>query len=552
MQRVILILLVSVISCFCNEIIFTKSPEVINPGELINLQWNYTDIYNYKVEIKLCCFNECQKLAKTKTKDNQVNATFTFEDVPCFFKDKPVDNWYLLGTIKFSETNTTSFRSGILKRNLICDDETCKEDACNNYLRPENNTETIPNNNTEMIPNNNTKDKDANQSTLKEENNESKKIKFPYLSILFQLTLIALIITACCLVYINKFKKKEEDPIPIFSVEDSSYCCDMSVHSPVLGQSKTSGVNQSSKAADQSHLSVQLHPINPVNDYYSHSSQNSNRTKGINPDNSYKISHEIQKQNKENGNTSDHSNSGSPYLAALSPISMASSIPLVLSPKPKIIKKKSFKYDNNVKYYRNSESPNVYADSSVIVDKKSNNSRLFSESPMLSDNMSGISKKLSFNSTNTDNEEETKVLSSKHYVLSNFEGDYNKEELNLHYGDIVSVINILPDGWAYGELLLKYNAYTKTEMKSNKNSKYRKFGYYPIKCLSPDEESDESNSPPKKIIEEENHRDLEVPEISSDSDSLNNLNYTNKDKDAFIVKEKAPLPPPPSPKCNKS
>lgn len=74
MQRVILILLVSVISCFCNEIIFTKSPEVINPGELINLQWNYTDIYNYKVEIKLCCFNECQKLAKTKTKDNQVNA----------------------------------------------------------------------------------------------------------------------------------------------------------------------------------------------------------------------------------------------------------------------------------------------------------------------------------------------------------------------------------------------------------------------------------------------------------------------------------------------
>jgi len=561
MQKIILILAISIISyCFCNSISFTEFPEVINSGELINLQWNYTDSSKYDVEISLCYRNDndvCQKLIKTTTKFNQVNTTFEFDD-PCYFKDKPVENWYLFGVITYSKNNQTHFESKPLKRNLICDDGICKEDACNAILKPENNTEVVPdNNNADVI-----KNKEIEKEDLKDKDkNMNKKKEFPYLTILFVLTLITLIIVAGFIVYINKFKKKEDDPIPIFSVEDSSYCCDMSVHSPVLGnlsyqsniieksllnmnktsnikQQKASGKNQSSKAADQSHLSIQLHPINPVNDYYSHSSQNS-KPRSINADDSFKISQEIQKQNNENNIHSDNSNSGSPYLAALSPISMASSIPFITSTKP--IKKKSFKPDNNVKYYRNSESPNIYADPSVIIEKKPNNSYLFSESPMLSDNRSVISNKHSFNSAITDNEEETKVLSSKHYVLSNFEGDYDKEELNLHYGDIVSVINILPEGWAYGELLLKYNSYTKTKMKPIKGSKYRKFGYYPIKCLSLNEESNESNLPSKKIIEQENHGDLNGHEIPSDNDSLNNFNYNNKNKEKFLNKEKSPL-----------
>jgi len=555
MQKVILVLLVFLISyCLCNNVTsisFTRLPETINPGDLINLEWNYTDSHNYNVEISLCNHIEgpCQKLASTTTKTNQLNLTMELEDSPCYFKEKSIENWYLLGSVIYSKSNQTHFNSKMMKRNLICEGK-CKEDLCLKNLNSNNSTGLIPNNNTQSNngnDNGNIKEKSINNSSLNEGNeNNNKKKSFPYIPVLFVGTLGILILAAGGIVYVKKFKKKEDDPIPIFSVEDSSYCCDMSAHSQVLGNAsfhsnameKTilsinrANTNQT-KIADQSHLSVQLHPISSINDGYSHSSQASSRTREtVATDNSFKISQE--KQNELNGISLSHSNSGSPYLAALSPISMASSIAFVSSPKPQ--KKMSVRHDNNTKHHHNSPIPNVYAESAVIVDKKANNSYLISEIPVISDNRSGISSKRSFNSTN----EETKVLSSKHYVLSNFEGDYDKEELNLHYGDIVSVINILPEGWAYGELLLKYDAYTKTKMKPLKGSRFRKFGYYPIKCLSPDEESEESNSPPKKILEEEN-------EILAESASINEIDYNskdNKDKEKFINQDKLLLPLP--------
>jgi hypothetical protein len=467
-----------------------------------------------------------------------------FKESPCYFKEKSIENWYLLGSVIYSKSNQTHFNSKMLKRNLICEGE-CKEDLCLKNLNS-NSTEIIPNNNAQNNSDNgidSVKEKSINNSSSNEGNkNNNKKKQFPYITVLFFGILGLLILAAGSIVYIKKFKKKEDDPIPIFSVEDSSYCCDMSAHSQVLGNASfhsnamerailninRENTNQT-KIADQSHLSVQLHPIGPVNDGYSHSSQASSRTREtIATDNSFKISQE--KQNELNGVSLNHSNTGSPYLATLSPISMASSIQFVSSPKPK--KKVSVRHDNT-KYHHNSPLPNVYAESAVIVDKKANSSYLISELPVISDNRSGISSKRSFNSTN----EETKVLSSKHYVLSNFEGDYDKEELNLHYGDIVSVINILPEGWAYGELLLKYDAYTKTKMKPLKGSRFRKFGYYPIKCLSPDEGSEESNSPPKKIFDEEN-------EILAESASINEIDYNSKDKGKFINQHELLLPLP--------
>jgi len=80
MQKIIiLILLVFLISyCLCNNIpsiSFINVPETINPGELINLEWNYTDTHRYNIEISLCNHIEgsCQKLLETNTKHNKVN-----------------------------------------------------------------------------------------------------------------------------------------------------------------------------------------------------------------------------------------------------------------------------------------------------------------------------------------------------------------------------------------------------------------------------------------------------------------------------------------------
>jgi len=555
MQKIILILLVFLISyCLCNNIpsiSFINVPETINPGELVNLEWNYTDSHRYNIEISLCNHIEgtCQKLLETNTKHNKVNTTLEFEDSQCYFKEKSIDDWCILGSIIFSKNNQTHFTSKKLKRKLICNGE-CKEDLCINYLN-NNNTVVIPNNNNTISNsindnnNNYVKDKALSNNTLNESNKKNnKKKEFPYITILFFVTLVTLVLVAVGIICVIKFKKKEDDPIPIFSVEDSSYSCDMSIHSPVLGnasyhsntinnvQPRASTICHSPKVADQSHLSVQLRPINSISDYNSHSSQNNIRNKGtIDKSNSYKIAEELQKQDEINGILPDHTITESPFLAELSPISKSSTIPFVSSPKV-------------------SHHYNTYTESSIILDKKANNSHLISDSPILSDSKSRNSSRHSFNSTN----EEMKVLSSKHYVLSNFEGDYDKEELNLHYGDIVSVINILPEGWAYGELLLKYNAYTKTKKKPMKKSRYRKFGYYPIRCLSLDEESNEINSPSKKILEEEENKDLNDLDMSSDSDSIsgfNHINHINKTDKSLVNEAKVPLPLPSTPYYSK-
>jgi hypothetical protein len=548
-------LLVFLISyCLCNNIpsiSFINVPETINPGELINLEWNYTDTHRYNIEISLCNHIEgsCQKLLETNTKHNKVNTTLEFEESQCYFKEKSIDDWCILGTVIFSKKNQTHFTSKKLKRKLICNGE-CKEDLCINYLN--NNTTVIKPNRNDNISNrinenndNYMKDKALSNNSLNgndKKNNQKKE--FPYTTILFTVALVTLVLVAVGIVCTIKFKKKEDDPIPIFSVEDSSYCCDMSVHTPVLGNASyhSNTVNNvqsrplchSPKVADQSPLSVHLHPINSVSDnnsHNSHNSQNNAKNKGaIDKSNSYKISEEL------HDILPDHPTSESPYLAELSPISKSSSIPFVSS--PKITKKMSVRHDHNVGHHHN-----LYAESSIILDRKANNSHLISDSPILSDSKSRNSSGHSFNSTN----EETKVLSSKHYVLSNFEGDYDKEELNLHYGDIVSVINILPEGWAYGELLLKYNAYTKTSKKPMKQSRYRKFGYYPIRCLSLDEEDNESNSPSKRVLEEEDNKDLNNNDMSSDSDSIKGFHHINKTNQSLIHKATVPLALPSTP-----
>jgi len=289
------------------------------------------------------------------------------------------------------------------------------------------------------------------------------------------------------------------------------------------------------RAADQSHLNVQLHP---VNDGISHHSQSSYRLKNVSESEvSFRSSPELKKNNDLNGINSD---TGSPFLTSLSPISMSSSL-YIQSSKPS--RNNSLRYDKTSnKYYHISPSPNVYTDS------------IIAESPLFSEKMSEIAKKRSFNSyNNSNNEEDIKLLSSKHYILSNFEGDYNKEELNLHYGDIVSIINILPDGWAYGELLLKYDSYTKTNVKPSKGSKYRKFGYYPLKCITPEEESEETNTPPKILLEEDDSKDLKLINISTDEDETEsiNKNYTIE-KEILSEKNSNKSLPPPLPKTHRS
>jgi len=387
------------------------------------------------------------------------------------------------------------------------------------------------------------------------QNPKKKEYSFIYI-ILSAISLIALILALGSFLYLSKFKKKEDDPIPIFTVEESSYCYDGNTHSPPLGSaSYNSGTLEktlldsnrsangqprychSPKATDHGRLSVQL---TPINDGISHSSHTSNRSK-----NTAILSIQTSQNNDSNHKASTPE---SPNFTSLSPISAASTIPFI--PNTKLKKTKSLRSERSGKKPHLTSSPYANAESPVILDKKVSNPYLLADSQsMVSDVRSKISDKHSFQSNRSGSEVEAKVLSSKHYVLSKFEGDDSKEELNLHYGDIVSVINILPDGWAYGELLLKYNSY---ENKSNqkmmsKPPKYRKFGYYPIKCLSPDEEGDDAVDEKKEDLPELKSltSSFNVDNINNKTNNKNdtaNNNNTTANNNNSSQNEKAPLP----------
>jgi hypothetical protein len=576
--------------CFCFEIDFVDVPNVVELGKPLDIKWNVSNDYkNYNFTINMLFYHASNGITfnittiqsnelfypnntntnthfentihtsiikRSKDDDSTLDenistqnsteaintvdiykTTIQIENKQCNFRNTPLDGWTLKADVHGMNTETkekfnSNYSSEKIKRQLDCNDP-CIENDCKPKVEEKN------------------REVGSNINGKKAEEKDKSKLPLSYIIGFSSLLLISFLVFAV-LIYEKKFKKKEDDPIPIFSVEDSSYCYDMNNHSPILGNvsyqsnildKSLLGVNRgidrnnrltaSPKMMDQAHLSVQLHPINNVSDYYSHSSQHSSKTKIS--DNSYnKNPQELHKpESNVNYNIpSNISSPESPNMTALSPISMASTIPFIPSPKP--VKKMSSRYENN-----HIKHPYIYSESPIVIDKKPNNSFLFQESPRLSETKSRISDKHSFTSNHTENEDEAKVLSSKHYVLSDFEGDYDKEELVLHYGDIVSVINILPDGWAYGELLMKYNSYDINNNNANNmkksQTKYRKFGYYPIRCLSHEEESDESNSPPKKMAEEENQNDLKKIDASSVPKPINNMDNQDK-KDSHHTK----------------
>jgi len=542
------IILLLINYAYCLDINLTKYPEKIVPGEEMKIKFDLKQNYDdkeYTIVFKLCNIN-CTELGQKKTKgDDTIEVFAGANDDPCFFSNQPVDNWQIVAETNFKD-HTDTVNSRNITRELICFNPLCvPEIGCPNYA-PINNATDLPieTSNRDIEPSNAKADNvEINTDNQQIDNikkvDDNKRQKYIFYSVL-SLSIMVLAILFISVLYVKKFKKKEDDPIPVFSVEESSYCYDGNTHSPPLASasynsavmersflSSKSGNGQtkychSPKAADQSHLSVQLHPINSVNDGFSHSSQNSNRSRGTTAALSIKSSQKI--------DTSDInikiSNPDSPNFTSLSPVSMASTIPFI--PTQKSNKKKSVRSD---KKHNLPPSPHVYSDTPIVIEKKGSNSYLFANTSMVSEARSKISEKRSFQSSRTGSEVEAKVLSSKHYVLSNFEGDDSKEELNLHYGDIVSVINILPDGWAYGELLLKYNHYESNGNPKTKTNEpeYRRFGYYPIKCLSPDEEDEVMPSNDKK----EN-----LPELKSlaSSNGNGNGNANNGQND------KAPLP----------
>jgi len=576
MLIILVILLYLVPSFFCNDLMFdlVDAPNEIELGKPLDVKWKISSNYKeYNFTINMLFINNINNIGFniTTIQSNDIlyqnntsthfvstnNSTSVFKELEdnnvldenvtnqnitevintfdyyittiqiinkqCYFRDTPLEGWTLKAEINASHIKTKKEEQSASslenkKRHLDCANS-CIEKKC----QPKK--EII---NREI----------ENKLTSDKKKEEDQKFPISFI-VIFSLILLLSLLVVGVIIYDKKFKKKEDDPIPIFSVEDSSYCYDINNHSPILsnasyhsngldksllgvnrGNNKNNTLTASPKIMDQARLSVQLHPLNGVGDFYSHSSQHSSKTKLS--ENSYnKNPREFHKpESNVNYNIqSNFSSPESPNMTALSPISMASTIPFIPSPKP--AKKRSSRYENN-----HTKHPYIYSESAVVIEKKQNNSFLFSESPMLSETKSRISDKHSYVSNHTENDEEAKVLSSKHYVLSNFEGDYEKEELNLHYGDIVSVINILPDGWAYGELLMKYNAYdTDNNVNNMKTSqiKQRKFGYYPIKCLSHEEESDESNSPLKKI-EEENQNDLKNLDIKPAAKQINEIN----------------------------
>ncbi|OUM57918.1 hypothetical protein PIROE2DRAFT_21426 [Piromyces sp. E2] len=539
---------------YCISLNFMQSPDKIVPGDLMNIKFNLTDFSKrkeYTINFSLCQSTDCNVIDQMKTKlevDSKVLYAVVNNDT-CFFSNKPVDNWYIKADILYDKEILYSTNTTNTNRELICHNPNCVEEGCPNFVannstissaETTNNRELVPSNKESMenskIDNNKIEDNDNN---INKNNNPQKKTFILLLSISLVIVAVAFI----SVLYIKKFKKKDDDPIPIFSVEESSYCYDGNTHSPPLGSasynsaileksilSSNRSINgqlkycHSPKAADQSRLSVQLQPINSVNDCYSHSSQNSNRSKA------HSVKSSQEKQNETNENNLKVLNPESPNFTSLSPVSMTSTIPFIPNSKPS--KKKSVRSETSKKYSM-PPSPRVYAETPIVIEKKVSNSYLFTDTSMLSEGKSRISNKRSFQSSHVESDVEAKVLSSKHYVLSNFEGDDSKEELNLHYGDIVSIINVLPDGWAYGELLLKYNHYENNgnpRLKS-KGHKYRKFGYYPISCLSPDEEDDENNSNNDK-----KEKSIESNKATASKDKNNNSN-DNIDQD-----EKAPLP----------
>jgi hypothetical protein len=555
MSLIILGIILSIINyVHCVEFNFTSYPEKIVPGEIMDIQFDIIGNSNnteYTIDFSLCQsveFSSCIPLDQMITNDDN-NSKGLFAGAnndTCFFNGKPKDDWQIKAEIKIDEEHTFNVKTPNITRELICNNPNCVEVGCPNFMASNNAVPESNNRGLEPLPisepiidNNNNNNINHNGIVDNKKNDDFTHKKYIYIAVISS-SLLLLAIVLFSVLYVKKFKKRDDDPIPIFSVEESSYCYDGNTHSPNLaGASYNSAVLEKSflstrsgngqpkychspKAADQSHLSVQLCPIN---DGYSHSSQNSNRSKST-VANSIKSSQEKQK-NETNDINRKMSSPESPNFTSLSPMSMASTIPFIPNQKPS--KKKSTKGDK--KRTMPPSPPHVYAETPIVIDKKVSNSHLFADTSMVSDNKSKISEKRSFQSSRTGTEVEARVLSSKHYVLSNFDGDDAKEELKLHYGDIVSVINILQDGWAYGELLLKYNHYENNgnnQKSKTKEPKYRKFGYYPIKCLSPEEEDADEISPKKENLPE-------LKSLASSDD--NNTNNTSSNQN-----EKAPVP----------
>ncbi|ORX60097.1 hypothetical protein BCR36DRAFT_342444 [Piromyces finnis] len=516
---VIVLSLINYIQCISFN--FTNYPEKIVPGDLMNVQFNLLDNFNnteYAIDFSLCQFIDCIFLTQVKTslESNSEKILIAKNNDTCFFNNKSQDNWYLKADLQINEMQKLTINSTIIPRELNCKNSNCIEIGCPNYVNKNSTdlpTETIKK---ELVP--------PPNSNLIE--NKSKKQdgsrNYIYLIILGVISLFFAIAVVMAL-YVSKLKKKDDDPIPIFTVEESSFCYDKNtpplgsasynsaaMEKSFLSENKNNNDNprycHSPKLADHNLLSVKLHPIS---DSYSHSSQNSNRSKGT-------IALSIKStQDKQN----IVPNPDSPNFTSLSPISMASTIPFIPD------KKKSLRNEKNDKTFNLPQSPNVYSESPIVLDKKVSNSYLFADTSMASEAKSKISMKRSFQSNYSGSEAETKILSSKHYVLSNFEGDDSKEELKLHYGDIVSIINLLPDGWAYGELLLKYNSYENDNNPKSrtKGHKYRKFGYYPIKCLSHDEEEGDEIIP-SNDDKKDNHQELKNPLPSKTTDKNNGKN----------------------------
>jgi len=530
--KIFLILLTLISYVYCIEFNFTNVPEKFIPGESLNIGFNLLDNVNqteYTINFSLCQLNNCNNAGvwKTFNEINNYNISTIFNNDICYFYDKPTNDWLIRAEIIISDDEKLYFDSEKLDRELICEDKRCIEKACTNPNNNNNNNNNSP----KVIPVDAEIDKQLH--TPNDPNSETEK-KISILVIIFVIfTLFIILVAISISIYLKSFKKKEEDPIPIFSVEDSSYCYEpsLSMDKSLINAGKISSndqqkipYNNSPKAVNQIGLSVQLQRINPINDYNSQISQNSNRSRITN--NTYRIKQDNY-NNEVKSELSEHSNFGSPPI---SPISISSSIPVVSV--QKINKRKSLKSDINInknqKNYYNPPSPSVCTESPTVVEIK----------PKVADKH--------FNHAKYE-KESAKVLSSKHYVLSTFEGDYDKEELNLHYGDIVSVINILPDGWAYGELLMNYNSYDSNynndKVKLNTKGKQRKFGYYPIKCLSLNEDTDETIPEPSKNMKKIKHHDLK--QIDIPTDDSNSYNY-NDGKDMY-EREKATLLYPVSP-----
>jgi len=534
-----------IIYVYCIGFNFTNIPEKIIPGEPLNIEFKLDNANRteYTVNFHLCQLNNCSKAGSMKilNETNYFNGTTLFNNDICYFYGKPINDWQIRAEVVNNDNEEYFFDTKKINRELICEDAPCIEEACTtdnpNALPTEEGT-PVTGREAPIIP-----------SSIKpfNINDEPKKDYTLLLIILISLTLIIVSISIGTWIYFKKFKKKEEDPIPIFSVEESSYCCEPPGYTPplvnvsyhsnnadksLLSLSKNSNISQQKTTYSYSpknmNLSVQLQPISPVNDYYSHSSQNSNRSRVTNT--SFKIKQDNNNNNEVKSISSKQSNSPSPNF---SPISLSTSIPNVSM--QKIDKKKPVKNDSNDnknnRDYNSPPSPNVYTESAVVNEVRSK-----------------ISDKHSYHANpSNDEKESTKVLSSKHYVLSTFEGDYDKEELNLHYGDIVSVINILPDGWAYGELLMNYKAYgsnsNNDKVKRNSKVKQRKFGYYPIKCLSPNEDGEAEEVIPESTNKEKDISRQELKPIDLPTDDSNSYNYNYE-------KEKSPLPKSPQKEDN--